>query len=151
MTFETPEDILEHFGVKGMHWGVRKARRVEKQNARVQKRVDAVRRVAEGGGNRRDKIRVSFSTTTFDALMSRNNQEMAQRTLNRMQKHQSKILAGKRKTQDILARAQGVRYRDLDFSYTAPTTLTKRKVYSDAEAKKILDVYFSKNFKEIEA
>lgn len=26
MTFETPDDVLEHFGVKGMHWGVRKKR-----------------------------------------------------------------------------------------------------------------------------
>lgn len=24
MTFETADDVLEHFGVKGMHWGVRK-------------------------------------------------------------------------------------------------------------------------------
>lgn len=26
--FETPDDVLEHFGVKGMQWGVRKVRSV---------------------------------------------------------------------------------------------------------------------------
>lgn len=26
MTFESPDDVLEHFGVKGMRWGVRRKR-----------------------------------------------------------------------------------------------------------------------------
>lgn len=46
MTFETPDDVLEHFGVKGMRWGVRNQRSsssgksgVKKKNASKKKRA----------------------------------------------------------------------------------------------------------------
>ena len=50
------EDIefLEHFGVKGMKWGVRQ-----------QKRLDMTKRVAEGRGSFKDKVRVASAQSAY--------------------------------------------------------------------------------------
>lgn len=47
-------DFLEHFGVKGMKWGVRQ-----------QRRLDMTKRVAAGKGSFGDKVRVGSAQTAF--------------------------------------------------------------------------------------
>jgi hypothetical protein len=40
MTFETADDVLEHFGVKGMKWGVRQRRSSERtRGQKIRRRV----------------------------------------------------------------------------------------------------------------
>lgn len=53
MIFETPEDVLEHFGVKGMQWGVRTARVKEgasRAKTAIQPTARAVGRGAQATG-----------------------------------------------------------------------------------------------------
>lgn len=51
MTFETPDDVLEHVGVKGMKWGVRKKKpklTASQRRARTEQRQKVVGRVLLG-------------------------------------------------------------------------------------------------------
>lgn len=46
MSLETPDDVLEHFGVKGMRWGVRNQRRSSSRGSSKKKRIAQVAVVA---------------------------------------------------------------------------------------------------------
>ena len=100
-------DHLEHHGVKGMRWGVR--RRI----ARQQKNIDRLRRTASGTGNIRDRTASALLTPVRGGA-----QKSAQRQLDANQRIQKDILAGKRKARDILLRAGGVNVRYLNYSYS---------------------------------
>lgn len=60
MTQLTSNDYLAHFGVKGMRWGVRRERRLQRAN-----------RVASGTASKRDRIGFSL-TDTSNASVIRN-------------------------------------------------------------------------------
>lgn len=97
---EEIDEFLAHFGVKGMHWGVRGTRR-------VQKRLNRTQRVAEGKASKVDRL-LAANTMVF-------TKKGANRVLQRGANHQAKILAGKRKTSNLLATVSGVRVKDLKF------------------------------------
>lgn len=107
------EFLLEHSGVKGMKWGVR---RKQKRTARQQKRIDRVRRVAGGTGSKTDKF-VSSMIVVPGFRGIRGATRGAQLHLNALQKEKDKILAGKAKAKDLLNKAYGINMRDLNFSY----------------------------------
>lgn len=110
--------FLEHYGKKGMKWGQRKAARRVKQTARVQKRFDVARRVAAGKGSKTDKfVQSMFRVPVADMVLGKGVKGGSQRVLRRHQKIQTKVLAGKAKSREILGNAFGIRYRDLNFDF----------------------------------
>jgi hypothetical protein len=71
VTFETADDVLEHFGVKGMHWGQRKARRAEKKAAKKEARAkadreygDAVAKLVSGAAGRGNLVAITLNNRT---------------------------------------------------------------------------------------
>lgn len=91
------EVYLEHFGVKGMHWGVRGTRR-------AQKRIDRTHRIATGKASLLDR-----------ALGSALTKKGASRQLQRGANAQAKINSGKKKATNALATVSGVKIKELNF------------------------------------
>jgi hypothetical protein len=91
------EEFLEHFGVKGMRWGVRGTRR-------VQKRLDRANRILEGKGSLKDNL-----------LRSAFTKKGINRQLQRGADDQAKILAGKKRVSNALATASGIKIKNLDY------------------------------------
>jgi hypothetical protein len=109
---KTGMEFLEHYGVKGQKWGIRR-RRIAKQ----QKRIDRLRRVEVGKGSKTDKFIAGYAQVPLQNLiLGKGLKGGAARTLNKTRDTKTKILNGERKTQDLLNRALGVNVRDLDFS-----------------------------------
>lgn len=114
-------DYLAHYGTKGMQWGVRKQRRIEKRAGKQQKRiVNPISRVASGTANRRDKAKTALNLSLVDIVRGKGLTGGAQLGLDRAQKIQTDIKEGRRRTLDILQRAGGVNMRYLDYSYKKP-------------------------------
>lgn len=89
--------FIEHYGVKGMRWGVRGTRR-------VQKRLDRANRLLEGKGSVKDHIlRPAFTKKGINRQLQRGADD------------QAKILAGKKKVGNAIAVASGVRIKDLNY------------------------------------
>lgn len=111
-------DFLEHFGVKGMHWGVRnKSERRIRRIGKQQKRVDRFRRAEAGTASKGDKFILSmFAIPVVQILAEGGISDAASVSLTRERRRKEKILKGKRKTQDFLLKFQGVDVRTLDFS-----------------------------------
>lgn len=96
--FVDEEVYLEHYGKKGMHWGVRGTRR-------VQKRLDRLDRISKGTATTGDRFATGLLT----------NKRSADKMLKRGAKLQDKINHGQRKTQDILIKANGIKIKDLNY------------------------------------
>lgn len=94
---EIDDYFLEHYGVKGMKWGVRRTRR-------IQKSIDRTKRIADGTASVKDRVLGSAIT-----------KKGAQRQLQRGANNQAKMLAGKRKTSSLMAKAYGIKVQDLDY------------------------------------
>lgn len=91
------DDALEHYGVKGMHWGVRKARTGD-----LNKRASRNERVASGNASVVDHI------ITFNGSSARNlkksggyKKEAARRAANKRAEIE-RLATGKAKALDIL-------------------------------------------------
>lgn len=125
---EVDELLLEHFGVKGMHWGVHNKPRTIKTAAgtnvsrrrgkvvrKQQKSIDRLRRLEVGKGSKTDKFIASmFQIPTVN--LHEGIQGGAHLTLERKRIHKKKILSGKRKVRDLLDRFAGINVRDLNVS-----------------------------------
>ena len=130
------EDInfLEHYGKKGMKWGVRKANNAKaaakarkansvrpgnRKNEDAQKRLDQVRRVASGKGSAADKLIVgAFKLPVQDLVLGGGLRGGAQVNLDRSANLKKKINAGKSRTTDRMLRLGGYDIRELNYSYT---------------------------------
>lgn len=102
MMYDTErQEYLEHYGVKGMRWGVRSTRR-------LQKRLDRTKRVRDGSATTGDKLKTAYVQGVY-------TQKGAARVLKRGAKYQAKIVEGDKKVREMLLLAGGIRIRDLNY------------------------------------
>lgn len=121
------DDFLEHHGVKGQKWGVRRAakraasgsdRFGNRNNARVQRRVDRVARVAQGKASVGDMIRATLFNIPVRDIVAEGGSIKggAQHQLDRNKRLQNKISSGKRNATDIMLRLGGTDIRELNLN-----------------------------------
>ena len=97
------DQFLEHHGVRGMKWGVRRRGRIERHV-----------KVGKGGGNIIDKARVYSMSNPADLIRTRSFRKSAARKGKRFVRRNQRIAAGKAKvTKDIIPTLYSVRYGDL--------------------------------------
>ena len=92
--FETADDVLEHFGVKGMKWGVRKNR--SGSASEDAQRADAARKKIKTGGGTK-----ALSNKELQDLVTRMNLEQQYSTLTGKQK-KSTLNKGQETAKSIL-------------------------------------------------
>lgn len=120
---EQIDEYFEHHGVKGQKWGVRRAalrsakgpnRFGNRNNPQVQRKIDRVHRVAKGKGSTGDMIKAGlFDVPLVDIVAELSLSGGAQRSLERVKRHQDKVKAGKNNIADMLNRLGGVDVREL--------------------------------------
>lgn len=137
-TDQEVEDFLEHFGVKGMRWGLRReanksnvarlqnkglTKRQAKNTNRYQNRVDAQRMTAKrmaGKANALQQLNnhmisntmLSPSTALRHPLSSK---KAAVLQLKKNQAVQTKIKKGESKVNSFFLKAQGISIKDIDY------------------------------------
>ncbi len=85
-------DVIEHFGVKGMKWGVRQ-----------QERLVRARRVASGKGDAFDRLAVRSTNSLISNLRNpHDTQKLAARNVISLQARKKRMNAGKTTTADML-------------------------------------------------
>lgn len=89
----TEDDYLQHFGVKGMKWGVRR-----------QRRLDRASRVASGKASKGEKFAFMMLDTSR-ASVSRNKgiQGAAASRVRELQSRKDRIQSGQAKVKDFIA------------------------------------------------
>jgi len=127
-TDEEIDAVLEHSGVKGMKWGVRRAearaakgpdRFGNRNNERAQRNIDRVSRVASGTASKGDKVKTAlFNIPAANILLESGLKGASQAALDRGARMKRQTEAGKRNVSDILNRMGGFDIRELDYSYT---------------------------------
>lgn len=133
------EAYLEHYGVQGMKWGVRRAanksrvaalqskgltKKQAKATNRAQNRIDMQRMAASGRQGKVSVLKqmqnraVSNASLSARAILKHplSTQKAATYQLERNQETQHKILNGQKKVTATLLKWQGVSVKDLDFS-----------------------------------
>jgi hypothetical protein len=93
---------LEHFGVKGMKWGVRRERR-------AQTHVN----VGKGEGTRSEKIRSGATIGPVDFVKGRGFQGAAARKGERQQLRNARVKSGESSVRDKIAYYGGSKYQDI--------------------------------------
>lgn len=104
MTTDTVDDMLEHYGVKGMKWGVRR-----------QGRISTLSKVGAGKGSRMDKFK-AYMQLPFGAISvakAGGLQKAAANRADRVKSADARIAAGERKAKDLLTKASSTRIEDL--------------------------------------
>lgn len=123
----TLDEFLEHHGVKGQKWGVRRAEKRaakgpnrfgNRNTAQFQRRTDRVARVASGKASVGDQLKAGlFNVPLANIVAEGSLRGGSALTLERNARVQAKIVAGKKNATDTLLRLQGVDIRELDFSF----------------------------------
>ncbi len=107
------EDIyLEHFGVKGMKWGIRRT-------SRLQRDIDVMKKVADGTASNKEARRVGLGNSS-------RAKKSAANSIRRGASLQEKINKGERGVTNALLKASGIRMQDLDYS-------TKKTKFGDSD------------------
>lgn len=87
------DDFLAHYGVKGMKWGVRS-----------QKRLDRLNRVASGTASRREKTQVMLTETSEVSRIRNKGLEGAAKTrADQLKARKERIQKGEGTVRDLLA------------------------------------------------
>lgn len=108
-------DFLEHYGVKGMRWGVRKKETGQNFVTRgIQKRVDRTQKIADGTATKRDKVVSALDTTIV-------TKKGAARSLRRLKAFQKQVEDGDARVQNMLLRMQGVNVSALRIQDNSPS------------------------------
>lgn len=124
------EDFLSHHGVKGQKWGQRHARlRAQKgpdrfgnrNNPRTQRHVDRLRRIASGRASTGDKFVASLLQLQLPHIIAEGGlQGASAHMLERAQRMQHKINAGKKNATDMLLRLGGTDIRGINYKFNQP-------------------------------
>lgn len=102
------DEFLQHYGKIGMKWGVRKAARIQKQTARIQKNLDRFQRIGSGTASTKDKL--------LGANRGIYTKKGANKQLQRGANQQAKVAAGKAHVTAFLIGKKGrTMLKDLDF------------------------------------
>lgn len=133
------DSYLEHFGVKGMHWGQRKAynkanvarlqskgltKRQAKNTNRFQNRVDAERMIAYGRSGELSVLQrlnnraqansmISLTTALRHPLSTKNASQLE---LKKQTEVQRKVAAGEKRATAFMYKLGGVSLKDVNFS-----------------------------------
>lgn len=110
-------DEIEHHGVKGMRWGVRRARGVGSEvrsaySGRMLKAADNWQAVAEGHGTRGQRFRTAMSTPVYK-LATGQRKSFAGKQATELRAHVDRINNGQAKVKDILTVNRNLRYSDI--------------------------------------
>jgi hypothetical protein len=98
------QDFIEHFGTKGMKWGVRNARNVSTR--RAQTRVDRIARVADGTASKVDRYNAAGYSYVY-------TKKHAKTQLSALRKAQDKVNRGEISVVRLLMFNSMVRVKDL--------------------------------------
>lgn len=89
---------LAHYGVKGMKWGVRKAR-----TGRLNVRASRLERVAKGKGSTRDKAVTVGGSTIYGVAKTRGRlKEDAARRAKNLRAQERRLATGKAQVSDVI-------------------------------------------------
>mgnify|MGYP000376123347 CR=1 FL=1 len=99
---EIDQYFLEHTGVKGMKWGVRRNRRAETLN-----------RVGRGEGSGMDKVKAALNVSAVDLVKGRGLQGAAARKGARVTARNDRVQKGEGSVKDMLVYYGSTRYQDL--------------------------------------
>jgi hypothetical protein len=92
------DEELVHYGIKGMKWGVQKAR-----TGRLNVRASRLERVSTGKGTARDKIVTIAGTNAYGAIKSRGSlKKEATRRAENLRGQERRLATGKAKALDII-------------------------------------------------
>lgn len=96
------EDYLEHYGTKGMRWGVRR-----------QRRHDRLKRVASGKGSFRDKLStLETAVSLVEVARDRSFTKAAERKWKDQEARKKRLAAGEATTKDLLKHLGSQRFED---------------------------------------
>lgn len=121
-TDEEIDEFLEHSGVKGMKWGVRKTKRQQGQ-------VDRLAKVRDGNATKVDRLRVANRNLVFSA-------KGADKTLKRSAKFQDKVAKGESIMGKLMFKHEKKRLADLDF-HADGTVGSKASAKSGSDKRKV--------------
>ncbi|AOZ64875.1 hypothetical protein SEA_FRODOSWAGGINS_9 [Streptomyces phage FrodoSwaggins] len=88
---------LKHYGVKGMKWGVRKARTGD-----LNLRASRLERVADGTATKMEKFATAMNSTAANLVRSGGLKKEAARRAKNLRGQEERLATGKAKTSDIL-------------------------------------------------
>lgn len=116
---------LEHFGVKGQKWGVRRAeirtakgpdRFGNRANVRFQGQQNQLKRIASGRGSKTERTVAALAQIPLaNIIVERSISGGAMRTLEQNQRFKDRVNAGRLVIPDMLNRLGGVDVREIDF------------------------------------
>lgn len=132
------EDFLEHYGVQGMKWGVRRAAnkasvakfrkqgltgRQAKRTVRYQNRVDAQKMAATGRAGKVNVLRQLSNRAISNQMLSigtvarhpLSTKKAAARQLEKNKKTQAKIANGEAKVRNWMFEQSGISIKNIDY------------------------------------
>ena len=108
--YDSADEFLEHFGIKGMQWGVRRDRRAA-----------ALVKVGSGQGTTSQKVRALARYTPLDAVKLRGLKKASRIRGERQLARNARVHAGESSVKDKIMFFGGVKLQDI-----IPTTGEKR-------------------------
>lgn len=102
MTDDNTDAFLEHFGVKGMKWGVRR-----------EKHLNSLKRTAEGTGSFKDKYVAINSVSALDLFRGKGFQGALRMKISELEDRKTRTTEGKRIAGDVLSDLGLVGYANL--------------------------------------